>query len=181
MSLLVFFEWCVPSPYLTAPMLVHRVVNIFPFMLFSFLILMRRDGIYAMLHLSVLDAIVGGMFVWCFGRADTIHVGSSGLICAYYGYILSTSIYGEDSRKALISSAAFVAYLAIFFMFFPMSSSEEKVSWESNAIGVLIGFAFGKLDAEFWVSKGSSGYGDSEETKGLTAEDVEDDSILDDF
>ena len=63
----------------------HTIANTGPLLVFStLLILTARDKI---LGLTATIVVLGGSAVWIFG-APAIHVGASGLIFGYFGYLV---------------------------------------------------------------------------------------------
>ena len=76
-----------------------------------------------------------GILVWLFARSS-YHVGASGLIYGYFGYLL---IAGFTSKRLMpiISSVL----IALFYggMIFGVLPLQAYVSWESHLFGLIMG------------------------------------------
>lgn len=75
---------------LTAPFLhadfTHLIANTVPFAVLAFLTAVR--GVSRFIVVTALIALLGGGLVWLFGRGGSVHLGASGLIFGYLGYLL---------------------------------------------------------------------------------------------
>ena len=84
---------------------------------------------------TLIITILGGVGVWCFGR-EAYHVGASGLVFGYFGYLVALGIY-ERSLQTL-----FIASLIIFYyggMIFGILPGEKFISWEAHLFGLFAG------------------------------------------
>ena len=82
-----------------------------------------------------------GIFVWCFGRS-ALHIGASGIISGYFGYILSLAYLHPDFTTWLIAGTVVYYFGGIFFGILP---AEEETSWESHLFGFISGVSFAFL------------------------------------
>ena len=73
------------APFLHAG-LAHLIANTVPLLVLGWLVLVR--GLRDWLWVTVVVVLVGGLGVWLFGRPGTVHIGASGLIFGYLGYLL---------------------------------------------------------------------------------------------
>lgn len=103
---------------------------------------LRSIGTYIVLTSWV--AVVGGFAVWLMGRSQTNHVGSSGLIFGYLGYLLVIGALSRDWRMLIASSLAGSIYGGMLFGLFPVS----EMSWEGHVFGLLAGVAWAVIDAK---------------------------------
>ena len=93
------------------------------------------------LAVTVAGALIGGVGTWLFGR-PSIHIGASGLVFAYLGYLLLRGWY--DRRFGSIALAVLVGwfYGGMVFGMIPLFTPGH-ISWE----GHLFGFIGGVLTA----------------------------------
>ncbi len=117
----------------------HLLANTIPFLVLGWLVLLQgklqgQGDFYAV---TVTILLIGGLGTWLFGR-DAIHLGASGLIFGYIGFLL-TSGYAEATLLTIgFALVVFLLYGNQLWAMLP-SSSETTISWE----GHLFGFAGG--------------------------------------
>lgn len=120
------------SPFLHGS-LWHFFSNIFPFVVFSFLLL--QHGLLRFILVSLCCIAISGVLVWALGRS-AIHVGASGLIYGYFGYLLLAGILSRELKLILISVFVGVGYGGLVFGILP---GLPFISWESHLFGFLTG------------------------------------------
>ena len=113
----------------------HFFSNILPFALFSFLLL--QHGTRRYLQVSLICIFGSGLLVWIFGRT-AIHVGASGLIYGYFGYLLLAGILSGKIKLIAISLFVGISYGGLVFGVLPLRS---YISWESHLFGLLAGLS----------------------------------------
>jgi len=111
----------------------HFISNILPFALFSFLLL--QHGTRRYLQVSLICIVGSGLLVWLFGRT-AIHVGASGLIYGYFGYLLLAGILSGKIKLIAISLFVGISYGGLVFGVLPLRS---YISWESHLFGLIVG------------------------------------------
>jgi len=117
----------------------HLFFNSIPLFVLGLVILSRGFKIFYTATLII--TLLGGLLVWLFGRR-AIHIGASGLISGYFGFIIITA-YSNPSFVTLLSAVLVLYYFgSIFLGIFPQ---EEQISWESHLFGFLAGIAAGFL------------------------------------
>lgn len=120
------------APFLHGSLL-HFFSNIIPLALFSFLML--EHGRLRFYLVSTICILVSGVLVWIFAR-DAIHVGASGLIYGYFGYLILAGILSREIKLMLISLFIGFSYGGMVFGVLP---SFPHVSWESHLFGFIAG------------------------------------------
>jgi len=121
------------------------IVNCIPFFILGAFVLLREDGITTFAFLSGMEILLAGLFIWVLGRRDIDHNGSSGLIFAYFGYLLLYGFFKKEARAALIALLIIIFYGGIIFGTLP---TKEKVSWESHLFGFVTGCVVGIWEGE---------------------------------
>lgn len=89
-------------------------------------------------------ALLGGGLVWVFGRAGTIHIGSSGIIFGLLGFLLFIGVFRREKMALVISLITFVLYGGAMLSLF---HHIPGISWASH----FFGFVAGALAAS-WTS-----------------------------
>ncbi|MFI4957176.1 MAG: rhomboid family intramembrane serine protease [Gammaproteobacteria bacterium] len=124
------------SPFLHGHMN-HLFFNSIP--LFLLLVLMLAQGYAHFLNVTLNIMLVSGLAVWLFGR-KALHVGASGVIMGYMGYLLTQAFYKPDAGAIVLGILAIYYCGSILTSLLP---SDAKTSWE----GHVFGFAAGILAA----------------------------------
>jgi membrane associated rhomboid family serine protease len=110
------------------------------FVLANFVLL---QGITNFFHITLLIGGLSGLALWLFGR-PAIHIGASGLITGYWGYLL-VNAYQHPSIITVILAIVCVYYFGgIFFSIFP---GKQGMSWEGHLFGLLAGLGTAYLVA----------------------------------
>jgi membrane associated rhomboid family serine protease len=113
--------------------LMHYMSNIVPLCIFSFLLL--QHGVVRFNLVTFVCIVVSGLLVWMFGRT-AIHVGASGLIYGYFGYLLLAGWLSRELKLILISLFIGVGYGGLVFGILP---SNPYISWEGHLFGFVSG------------------------------------------
>jgi len=117
----------------------HLSANSVGLLLLGGLVLLRNERDFWMV--ALVGGLVSGLGTWLFGRPLT-HVGASGVIFAYFGYLLFAGIFERRLGSILLSLLAVFTWGGLIFGVLP---GQPGVSWESHLFGV-IGGAF-----EVWL------------------------------
>jgi membrane associated rhomboid family serine protease len=119
----------------------HFFSNIIPLAIFTYLMLQYGSRRYLLVSIWVI--MLSGILVWLFGRSAS-HVGASGLIYGYFGYIVLAGFLSKSIKLLLISLLVAFFYGGLIFGVMPTS---PFVSWESH----LFGFIAGLIAAKLWA------------------------------
>jgi membrane associated rhomboid family serine protease len=111
----------------------HVFFNSIP--LFVLLSSILAFGIPAAICTTVMIIAISGLGVWLFGRS-AIHVGASGLIMGYMGYILYSAYYTNSVSSIVVGVLCFYYLGSILFSVIP---TDETSSWEGHLFGLLAG------------------------------------------
>ena len=111
----------------------HALSNTIPFLVLGGLVAMR--GRQVLLGVSLFIIVVGGAAVWILGRT-AIHVGASGLVFGYFGYLLARGWYDRRPISILVAIAVLILYGGLIFGVLP---TQGFVSWEAHLFGLIAG------------------------------------------
>lgn len=119
----------------------HLAANSVPLLILGGLSSFRGRG--AVFALSAFVVIIGGSLVWLMGR-EAIHIGASGLVFGYFGYLVGRGFYQPGVLSVL------VAVVVIFFygwsILFGVLPSSPFVSWEGHLFGLIAGVLYAALE-----------------------------------
>ena len=122
------------APFLHAGF-AHLAANTVPFLILGFLVMLRGLGTF--LGVSLLVIVFGGLGVWVFGSANTDHIGASGLIFGYIGYLLARGYFERGFWSIVIALLVAVIYGSALWGVLPVDS---RISWQGHLFGFLAGF-----------------------------------------
>ncbi|MEH6451983.1 MAG: rhomboid family intramembrane serine protease [Psychromonas sp.] len=116
----------------------HLFSNFFPFVIFGTLIgleSVRRFWLIFTMHI-----IATGFLVWLFARGDSVHIGMSGVIYAFWGYLVVYGFVRRNMLHILISLMTLIFYGGLVSGILPTSMG---VSFESHMLGSIVGAVSG--------------------------------------
>ncbi|MDR3477772.1 MAG: rhomboid family intramembrane serine protease [Gammaproteobacteria bacterium] len=113
----------------------HLFFNSIPlFVLASFVLL---NGLPTFYFVSVTIILLSGIATWAFGRRG-FHIGASGVIMGYWGYLLINAYHQETALSIALAAVCIYYFGGLLFHLFP---TEVKSSWEGHVFGFLAGVA----------------------------------------
>ena len=80
--------------------------------------------------------MLGGAGTWLIGAPNSVHLGLSGVIFAYLGFLIVGAIFDRSFLAILLSLVVAVLYGGMIWGILP---GEAGVSWESHLSGFLSG------------------------------------------
>jgi membrane associated rhomboid family serine protease len=117
----------------------HVLSNTIPFLVLGGLVALR--GNKALVGVSLFIVAAGGGAVWLLGRT-AIHVGASGLVFGYFGYLVANGWYDRRPSSILVAIAVIFLYGGLIFGVLP---SQSFVSWEAHLFGLIAGVLAARL------------------------------------
>ncbi len=112
----------------------HLLANTIPFVILGALILLR--GVRAFVFVLLLSALVSGVGTWLFGAPHTRHVGASGVVFGFLGYLLIRAAYDHRLSSALIAIVVALLYGATFLT---SLMPAQGISWTGHVFGFIGG------------------------------------------
>src|SRR3990167_7705966 len=103
------------SPFLHANFN-HLFYNLLPLLVLSDFILVQGLDLYLIVTVAI--TILSGFLVWCFGKKG-LHVGASGLITGYWGWLVMNMYQGGSLLTIILGVISVYYFAAIFFGIFP--------------------------------------------------------------
>ena len=117
----------------------HVLSNTVPLLVLGGLIGLR--GGQKLVGVSLFIILVGGVAVWVLGRS-AVHVGASGLVFGYLGYLLAKGWYDRKPSSILIALAVLLLYGGLLLGVLP---SKGFISWEMHLFGLIAGTLAARL------------------------------------
>ncbi len=133
---------------LLAPLLhagfAHLAANTVPFLVLGWFVMMR--GLRDFFIVSIIVTLVSGLGIWLVAPANTVHLGASGLIFGYFGFLLLRGYFERSFSSIAWSILVLFLYGGMIWGVLPQ---QVGVSWQSH----LFGFIGGGL-AAYWLVNG---------------------------
>ena len=126
------------SPFLHGDF-THLIANTAPFLILGWLVMLQETADF--FWVSAIAMVVGGTGVWLFG-APAFHIGASGVIFGYLGFLLSRGFFERNLPSIVLSLVVGFVYGGLIWGVLP---GQPGVSWE----GHLFGFIGGVVAARF--------------------------------
>tara|TARA_R110002072_G_scaffold1598_6_gene13586 strand:- start:2232 stop:2816 length:585 start_codon:yes stop_codon:yes gene_type:complete len=127
----------------------HLLMNTTPLLVMGFFVALR--GVRSFVFSSLFILLIGGLGVWLFGR-DAIHVGASGLVFGYFGFLVALAWFERSLLTFAVASLVIFYYGGIIYGVLPQ---DEFVSWEGHLFGLIAGIMAANLFARKAVQKRS--------------------------
>ena len=108
-------------------------------------------GTTALVEVTILVALFGGAGTWLIGRSGSVHVGASGVVFGYLGYLLGRGLFERSLGSILVSLVVGVLYGGLVWGVLP---TRPGVSWEGHLCGFLAGVLAAWLIVNFSDEKG---------------------------
>ncbi len=120
----------------------HVAANTVPFLVLGWLIMLRNTADFW--TVSVVSAFISGLGTWLLGRT-AIHIGASGMIFGYFGYLLFRGYFERSIVAIAISLLVGFTYGGMIYGVLP---SQPWISWEGHLFGFIGGAIAAKLLVE---------------------------------
>jgi len=118
----------------------HLLANTIPFVILGAVILLR--GTRAFLFVLLVSAAVAGLGTWLFAAPNTHHVGASGVVFGFLGYLLVRAAYDRRISSALIAIAIAALYGATFLT---SLMPAHGISWTGHVFGFVGGVTSARM------------------------------------
>ena len=118
----------------------HLIANSLPFVMLGGIVLLGGRRVFWRVTLFV--TLAGGLGVWLFAGRFTNHVGASGLIFGYLGFLLARGYFEKSMPWMLAACAILIAYGGLLFGVLPIHAG---ISWQGHLFGLLAGIGAARL------------------------------------
>jgi len=119
----------------------HLAANTVPLFVLGAILCARNKREF--IFVAVGGIILGGGLTWLFAR-NASHIGASGLIFCFFGYLASLACFNRTIGTLLLSVVCIVGYGGMLRGVLPGSVA---ISWESHAAGLVAGVVLAWLNS----------------------------------
>lgn len=123
----------IPLAPLVHGSLAHLTCNTVPLLILGGMISLRGAGRFW--TSTALIVVLGGLAVWALGRS-AYHLGASGLVFGYFGYLVALGALERSLAAILMAGVTLALYAGLVWGVLPVSG---RISWEAHLFGALAG------------------------------------------
>ncbi len=135
------------APFLHADF-AHLIANTIPFICLGWVVLLRGTNNFFTVTLIVM--LIGGLGTWLISSAGTVHIGASGVVFGYLGFLMSRGYFERSLVSIVLSIVVGFFYGGYLWGVLP---GRMGISWQ----GHLFGFMGGVLAARYVARKTRQG------------------------
>ena len=118
----------------------HLIGNTIPFLLLGFTIAL--GGLARVAAVTAVVALVGGLGTWLVAPGNTVHIGASGIVFGYAGYLVARGIFSRSLGQIALG----VLVLAVWGTTLLRGLVPETgISWQGHLFGALGGVVAARL------------------------------------
>ena len=112
----------------------HLAANTVPFLILGWLVMLRDPRHFGRVTLA---AMVGsGLMAWTFGASGSVHIGASGVIFGYLGFLILAGWYARSFGAIALSVIVTALWGGVVFGVLP---NQPGISWQAHLGGFLAG------------------------------------------
>jgi membrane associated rhomboid family serine protease len=132
-------EGIVVSPFIHKD-LDHLVSNSVPILVLGAMILARGVGEFGFVVL--VSGLISGLGTWLFGSGNTQHIGASGVLFGFFGYLVFRTAFDRRLSSAVVTLVVALAYGTAFaYSLIP----KEAISWSGHFFGFIGGVTAARM------------------------------------
>lgn len=114
----------------------HLIGNTWPLLVLSFVLAL--SGMKRFFAATGIIILASGLGVWLFGRGHAVHIGASGIVLGYIGFLLVKGFLERRLRWVIVSIATLLIYGSMLTSLIPFGG-EQQVSYSYHLFGFLSG------------------------------------------
>jgi membrane associated rhomboid family serine protease len=113
----------------------HLLANTVPLLVLGFLVCARKRMDFTVV--AATGAVWAGLGAWLFGAPGSVHIGASGVIFAFFGFLLGRGWWERRPGTMLLSLLVGTTFGGMLWGVLPTVA--EGISWQSHLFGFLGG------------------------------------------
>jgi membrane associated rhomboid family serine protease len=112
----------------------HLIANSIPFVLMGWLVMLRDSRHF--IPVTLYAMLGSGLAAWLFGAPGSVHIGASGVIFGYLGFLILSGWYARSFASIVLSVFVTVTWGSIIFGVMP---GQDGISWQAHLGGFIGG------------------------------------------
>ena len=121
------------APFLHAS-LNHLVANSIPFLVLGWMVMLRDERHF--IPVTLASMIGSGLTAWLLGAPGTVHIGASGVIFGYLGFLMLSGWYARSFGSIVLSIVVTLVWGSLILGMMP---GAPGISWQAHVGGFLGG------------------------------------------
>jgi membrane associated rhomboid family serine protease len=121
------------APFIHAS-LQHLLANSIPFLILGWLVMLRDSRHFT--NVTIAAMVGSGMVAWLFGAPGSVHVGASGVIFGYLGFLIVSGWYVRSLASVALSVFVTVVWGSLILGVMPGAAG---ISWQAHLGGFIAG------------------------------------------
>lgn len=118
----------------------HLIGNTIPFLLLGFAI--AFSGVARVILVTAIVAVVGGLGTWLIAPENTVHIGASGIVFGYAGYLVARGVFSRSPRQIVLGVVVLAVWGATLLRGLV---PETGISWQGHLFGAIGGVVAARL------------------------------------
>jgi membrane associated rhomboid family serine protease len=118
----------------------HLIGNTIPFLVLGALIAL--SGLARVAAVTILVAVVGGLGVWLVAPSNTVHIGASGIVFGYAGYLVARGVFSRSALHLAVGALVVVIWGGTLVSGLV---PQDGISWQGHLFGALGGILAARL------------------------------------
>jgi membrane associated rhomboid family serine protease len=118
----------------------HLIGNTIPFLVLGFAI--AFSGVARVILVTVIVAVVGGLGTWLIAPENTLHIGASGIVFGYAGYLVARGAFSRSPGQIVLGLVVLVVWGATLLRGLV---PETGISWQGHLFGAIGGVVAARM------------------------------------
>ncbi|HWL40973.1 MAG TPA: rhomboid family intramembrane serine protease [Gemmatimonadaceae bacterium] len=112
----------------------HIVANSIPFLILGWFVMLRDERHF--IPVTIAGMLGSALVAWLLGAPGSVHIGASGVVFGYLGFLMLSGWYARSFGSILLSIIVTVAWGGLVFGMMP---GAPGISWQAHVGGFLGG------------------------------------------
>ena len=113
----------------------HLLANTGPILILGSIVMLSRP-LRDFFTVTFLVILIGGIGTWLIGPRFSVHLGASGLIFGYFGFLLLSAYFERSCRSIVLAMVVLLLYSGIIWGVLPQGGG---ISWQTHLFGFIGG------------------------------------------
>ncbi|WP_420630989.1 rhomboid family intramembrane serine protease [Candidatus Leptofilum sp.] len=113
----------------------HLIANTGPLLILGSIVMLSRR-LRDFFLITFIVTLIGGLGAWLIGPQLSVHLGASGLIFGYFGFLLLAAYFERSCRAIFIALVVLLLYSGIIWGVLPQGGG---ISWQTHLFGFIGG------------------------------------------
>jgi membrane associated rhomboid family serine protease len=112
----------------------HIVANSIPFVVLGWMVMLRDERHF--IPVTLAGMVGSAMIAWLLGAPGSVHIGASGVIFGYLGFLMLSGWYARSFGSILLGLVVTLVWGSLVFGMMP---GEPGISWQAHVGGFVGG------------------------------------------